>query len=382
MRLTDKKRISFVSTNKSIDVKKWSGTEYYVAKTLEKHFDINYILNIKTTLFTKATLKKIIYKKDGGYSITRSPEVTKNYARQVEKQLSATTDIIFSISSIPIAYVETDKPKVFYTDATFAQMLNYYEEASSLCPQTIKEGMALEKQALDSASLVFYSSDWAANSAINDYGVSPDKIKVIPFGANIENILETEDIKSLIENKDTKICKILFLGIDWYRKRGDLVLEAVRILNEEMGIQTELHIVGIKDLPITNLPSYVYNHGFISKAEKGGIEKIEKLITDSHFLFVPSKMEAYGLVFCESMSFGVPPVTTRTGGIPTIVKNQENGLILGIEATPYDYAKNIYDVFTNQSVYKELCLNAFNDFKNRLNWNIAGKTMASYINKL
>lgn len=376
------KKISFISTNKSIDVKNWSGTEYYVAQTLEKHFQLNYLTGLNTNIFTKATLKKFLYKRNGGYSITRSPEVAKDYAKQIMRRLDKKTDIIFSTSSIPIGYIDANIPKAFYTDATYAQILNYYKEASGLSPQTIKEGMALEQRALDSSNLVFYSSDWAANSAINDYGISPDKVKVIPFGANTKKILPLEEIKLLVNKKSDKVCKILFLGVDWERKRGDLVVQSVKYLNEVLNLPTELHIAGIKELPLESLPPYIYNYGFISKAEPGGTEKIEKLIAESHFLFVPSKMEAYGLVFCEAMSFGVPCISSETGGIPTIIKNGMNGYILPINSSSDEYALQIYNAFQNKKEYRELSISAYNDFSSRLNWDVAGERLKKYLNDL
>lgn len=373
------KKVSFVTTSPDISINTWSGTEYYMSKTLEKHFDVSYITNLKMNLFTKASLRKLFNK---SYSLTRSPEVAKDYSKQVLKRLPQNIDIIFSAGTIPIAHIDTNKPKVFFTDATFAQMINYYEEASGLAARTIKDGMALEQQALDSAALALYCSEWAANSAINDYNISPEKVRVVPLGANIDRILDLEDVRQLIARRNNKVCKILFLGVDWVRKRGDLVVETVKLLNEELSMPTELHVVGIRNLPSFDLPPYVINHGFISKSEPGGIEKIENIISESHFLFVPSKMEAYGLVFCEAMSVGVPAITSKTGGIPTIVKNDINGVILDINASAMEYAENIYKIFTNQSLYKELSISAYADFKERLNWNVAGKNMAKYINEL
>lgn len=375
------KRISYITLNPEVSVDYWLGTEYYMAKTLEKHFDVSYITGIKTNLCTMATLRKIFHRKTS-YSITRSPEVSKDYAKQVRKRLSADTDIIFSPGTLPLACLDVNKPKVSYTDATFAQMINYYEEASGLAPRTIREGLELEKMALDSASLLFYSSEWAANSAINDYGISPDKVKVIPLGANIDKLLSFEEVSQLVANRETEVCKILFLGVDWYRKRGDLVLEAVRILNEDMGIPAELHIVGIKELPVKELPPYVKHWGFISKAKPGGLEKIEKLIADSHFLFVPSKMEAYGLVFCEAMSFGVPCISSKTGGILTIIKNGLNGAILDVGSPAREYAIKISELFKDKKLYRDLSMSAFDDFSHRLNWNVADEKMKQYLNEL
>jgi len=261
-------------------------------------------------------------------------------------------------------------------------MIGYYEWFDNLSAQTYKEGMRMEQQAINSCALAFYASDWAAESAIRDYNADPDKVKVIPLGANINTKLSLEDIKGLIKNRTTEKCRILFLGVEWERKGGDIVLEAVKYLNENFQLQAELHIVGIDNLPVKDLPEYVYNHGRIDKGTKEGEKRIEELISSSHFLFVPSRAEAYGVVFCEAMAFGVPCISAATGGIPTIIKNDLNGAILDPSSRPQEYAEKIYNLFTDHKNYEELSLMAYNDYQTRLNWNVAGQTMAKYLKEL
>lgn len=374
-------KIAFVSQFPSIDVSYWSGIIYFMAKTLEKENELTYILDLKIETPLSLRLKKKLYNKKEFYQIDRSPEIGKGYARQIKKQLPSDIDFIFSPSSIPLAYLETDKPKVFFTDATFASMINYYPDFKNLGKRYIKEGMGLEKRALDSCQLSVYASQWAANSAINDYGADPDKVKVLPFGANIHTRNKQEEVEAFIKNRDPKECRILFLGVDWERKGGDIVLTAVKQLNA-MGLPTHLDIVGISKLPVDNLPPYVTDHGRISKATPEGLKKIEDLIKSSHFLFVPSEAEAFGIVFCEAMAFGVPAISRKTGGITSIIKNDFNGIILDYNSPPEKYAHHIFNLFGNKHKYEEIALNAFRDFETRLNWETSMRAITDHIKQL
>src|SRR5204862_6772080 len=108
----------------------------------------------------------------------RTVSMSKGYAKDVAQKLATMkADCVFSPGSIPVAYLKTDLPKIIFTDATFACLLNYYEPSSGLSADLIRQGHEIEKACLESCALAVYSSDWAAHTAIQFYGISPSKIK-------------------------------------------------------------------------------------------------------------------------------------------------------------------------------------------------------------
>jgi hypothetical protein len=121
------------------------------------------------------------------YRAECDPLITRHYATQVERRLKQEIyDLVFSPSTIPIADLETDLPIVTYCDSTFAVMQDFYPEYSNLSRLTIRHGHQLERKAVRKATLLVYASDWAANSAITHYGASRQRVKVVPFGANLD----------------------------------------------------------------------------------------------------------------------------------------------------------------------------------------------------
>jgi hypothetical protein len=119
------------------------------------------------------------------YLYDREPYVVNAYARQVEEVLPRLSpDVLFSPGTIPILRVKTEKPVVFWVDATFAGLLDFYPTYSNLCRETIASGHRLEQEALDRCRLAIYSSEWAARTALENYRVDPAKVRVVPFGAN------------------------------------------------------------------------------------------------------------------------------------------------------------------------------------------------------
>jgi glycosyltransferase involved in cell wall biosynthesis len=377
-------KISYVTTYDALNIHNWSGTGYHIAKALEnQNADIEYIGNLKIMNNSILKLKKIFYNKifRKDFDIFREPFIAKRFAEQIQSRLNQNTDIIFSPGSIPIALLESRKSKVFYTDATFAGMIGYYSEFSNLSSETIKHGNYLEQIALETSKLIIYSSDWAARTAIDNYKVDPNKIKVVPFGANIECDRNFQDIKNIILSRSTDVCNLLFMGVDWIRKGGDMALQITEELNKS-NLKTKLHIVGLDTIPIEHLPEYAINYGFINKSTQEGKAKINELFLKSHFLILPTNAEAYGLVFCEANSFGLPNISTNVGGIPTIIKDNINGKTFSLESDVSEWTNYILNTFRDKKKYTDLCLSSFGEFQNRLNWNVAGKTIMNLLKEL
>lgn len=354
-----------------------------MAKSLsDQQADLDFVgnLNIRRTL--PLLVKKAFYKSTGrDFHLLRTPDVALQLASQIQSRLKPDTDVIFSPGSIPVSLLETKVPKVFYTGACFAGMVGFYDGFSQLAPETVRYGNFLEQAALSSSKLVFYASDWGKQTAIENYDVDPDKIKVVPYGANLENGLNQTDIRNMIANRSDSVCKLLFIGVEWKRKGGDLALEVATEMNRR-GIKTELHVVGLKHIPLTKRPAFLIDHGFLNKANTAEKVKLEQLLSDSHFLIVPSKAEAFGVVFSEASAWAIPSVSFNVGGIPTAVKNGLNGHLFQPDAGFTEYADYLADLFTQKVNYNDLALSSFNEYQTRLNWGVAGKTIMKHLREL
>jgi glycosyltransferase involved in cell wall biosynthesis len=377
-------KISYVTVYNAFDIHKFSGSSYAIARMLEdQSAELDFIGNLKTPLRNILKIKQRIYKIVQGkfFDINREPFVAKQYAYQVKSRMRPDTDIVFSPSSIPTALLESNKPKVFYTDATFAGLLGFYGNYSNLCKETIDHGNYLEQKALESAKLIIYSSDWAAKTAIDNYTVNPAKIKVVPFGANIDCNRNLNTIKDIVNKRSRSLLKLLFIGLDWKRKGGDLAVKIACMLNQ-LGLKTVLHIVGINKLPFKELPDFVINHGYINKYTTEGKNRMNELFAESHFLLVPSVAEAYGLVFCEANSFGIPCISTNVGGIPMIIKDEINGKTFTPSTNVEEWCNYILTCFRDYERYCSICLTSFDEYQKRLNWDVAGKSVMNLIRNL
>jgi len=377
-----KSKLAYVTHHNAADIGSWSGTVYYIREALRASgFRIENIDKLRDTYGLLSKTKKLVYMQllSKRYLRDRETLTLKSYASQVEKALASTDcDVVFCPGTIPVAYVRTEKPIVFWSDSTFAGVLNFYPEFSNLCNKTVRNGHRTEQHALSTCRLAIFSSEWAAHTAIQYYDVDPQKIKVVPFGANTRCHHSAAKIRGAIENKQFDTCKLLFIGVDWFRKGGDIALAVAEKLNRQ-GLYTELHIVGCR--PPHEVPSFVKLHGYVSKKTETGRRELNRLFRESHFLIVPSRAECFGVVYAEASSFGLPSLATNVGGIPTAIHQDKNGRTFPLDENPEQYSDHILGLMGSWQAYTNLALSSFHEYSERLNWSSSGKKVRELVSR-
>lgn len=368
-------RIAYATTFDARDVHNWSGTPYHMSHALSQaDMEIDYIGSLKRVLPSGFKLKQLVGKlmQNQRESPRFNCHVAKHYSMQVANQLrTRSVDAVISPLINPIAYLECKQPIVLWTDAVYASLLGFYPPFAYHSASSIHQGNAMTMECLSRSRLAIFSSEWAANNAIQLYGVSREKVKVVPFGANILSYPAYSDIQPLIKKRDNSKIKLLFLAKSWERKGGDIVLAVAKALHEA-GHPVELNIVGITP-KLDPKPSYVNLPGFISKQTPEGKEKIFRLLSESHFLFLPSRADACPMVFAEANAHGLPCLSTYVGGISTAVRDNINGMTFALDAPIQNYCDYIVNTVNNQERYQELALSAHNEYETRLNWKVATK---------
>ena len=132
----------------------------------------------------------------------------------------------FSPSTLPVTFLEAADQLRCALDATFHSMVDYYPSLSlSRAQRDIAE--RLEYQALRRCSLLVYSSDWAARSAVAHYGIAKERVTVLPSGANLWRGIH-EQTCCAGSSADRGQLRLLFVGKEWQRKGGDIALETAR----------------------------------------------------------------------------------------------------------------------------------------------------------
>ena len=360
----------------------WRITNRYMAQVLEKYCgDITYIdpIDIQELYIGKLINKgsQLLFKK--GFMYYHSIYIAKRYAKILEQKLAGQEfDLIFGPScATEVAYLETDIPIVLTEDANVASLLNYYAQFSHLLKRSYYEANLLEGLGLKRASLALYPSEWGSRSARENYSIEAQNVHTVPYGTNIDNPPPIEVVQ---RRKKSDRCKLFFIGVDWERKGGAIAFDTLLKL-EEMGIAAELTICGC-------VPPSQYMHErlrvipFLDKKIESQRKEMEALFETADFLFLPTRGEAYGMVFCEASSFGLPSITTNTGGVSGAVTDGVNGFMLPVEAGGAEYAALIARVYRDDQLYADLVKSSRAEYEEKLNWEAWGKTVTVLMHEM
>jgi glycosyltransferase involved in cell wall biosynthesis len=189
--------------------------------------------------------------------------------------------------------------------------------------------------------------------------------KQIFFLSNgIEDNMKNENFKEYITIKyqDIKTIKILYLA-HMMKEKG--YWEVLRLAKVTKNQNIHYHFAGswkdkkdekdffqfIKKYQLKNI-TY---HGFISGKEKN------TLFQQSHILIYPSKNDAFPLTLLESLSYGIPVISTNEGSIPYILDNKSGIVIEDIQELSKALSYSIKNLITMETAHycRERYLNNF-----------------------
>lgn len=367
-------KIGFAARYDPRDKLTWSGTAYYTYQQLKKYGEVEiFQFPLPKLLQEWLTMQKSINQRWFGKQT--SVEFLSSYARYFSRQLTAAlkknpVDILFvSASSQMIAEVKTDIPIVYMTDATFHQLQGYYKGFSNLPAYNIRQGVALDKKAFTQAAHCMLASDWCKQSAIHEYSIADKKITVVPCGANLDQVPTAE----MITSKQNGNCRVVFLGVDWERKGGAIALEAFRQFRKEHTTAT-MRIIGCVP-PVEIMPEEgIEVIPFLDKNKAKEMHRLHEILLESDFLLLPTRAECAGIVFCEAAAYGIPSISTNTGGVANYVRDGINGYALPVEAGASEYAAVMNNIWKDQQEYTRLKKDSRRLFEKELNWDAWGQS--------
>jgi glycosyltransferase involved in cell wall biosynthesis len=277
---------------------------------------------------------------------------------------SAKADIIFSPSQLIPTYLKVDVPIIYCTDAPFGPMVEYYPGFSKISDAYRRSAFIQEENAHKNATKIVYPSAWARDAAISMHKASPDKCIEQPFGANLPYHVEWADIKFRNRSRGDEI-KIVMICSNWLRKGGDYAFSVVQELRRR-GKNALLKVIG--KTPVPNSDS-IETLGYIDKWTESGGNKFRATMFNADFMIMPSVAEAYGMSLWEGAAHGLPMIGRATGGIPSIIRHNENGMLFPFDCAPTLVADWIESA-CEESNYRRLREAAYADYISRGNWRV------------
>lgn len=334
--------IGFLTPHNALDRRAFSGSAFFAARALEAHPQLRLrILGPARTpgRFDRVLRRKLPAADVGQMDLTGLDVVVGMVATPQLEQLSRLSDL----------------PFVHVTDATPAFLRDAYGWAIP------EEADRLETLVAAKAAATVYSSDIMAARAPNDLGLPRLTADVVPFGVNFDDLPT-----ACPEKPPLSTLKLLFVGLDWTRKGGDIAVAALDQLLAD-GIDAHLTIVGRCPERHRTHPAITYA-GFLDKNRRRDAAKLARLYTDAHLLLLPSRGDCTPIVVTEAMAHGTPVLATDIGGIPAQVGGDGAGRILPLYSDARLWANTIRDVTATPERYRWMSDASFDRANHRFSW--------------
>jgi glycosyltransferase involved in cell wall biosynthesis len=363
---------ALVSYGNPRDIATWSGVPFHMLRVLETRFDMALVVEKPWAgwfrpvgrVLKALTLRRFQYNTSAWF--TRAAA-----AKTIARVKAAKPDVVFVVSSFSIAHTLTRDHRVInIADSTVRQMIGYYDSFTRSIAGGAKGADCIEARAISESFVSLYPSSWARESAINDYGATPDRALEIAWGANIEG--RARAARSLPAGP----LRLLFVGAEWERKGGPL---AVAIAHElaGRGVPCQLDIVGQSARVMDGQAGTeakrradIIFHGFLRKGDAADSEKLDALFADATFFLLPTYAECFGIVFAEAASLGLPTISIATGGVTSAVRSDVTGMLLPSTASAAEFADAITAIISTPGRYTAMSQAAIDDARDRLNWDV------------
>lgn len=359
----------------------WSGTHRRLFQALQSCSDAVALGPLQSPALSAIRFtNRVSHKLKFGEAIAHHGMISAcAYARAAQQQLAIVQpEVIFApAASVELFHLKTRLPVIYLSDATSRLLEGYYPDFTAMPAKKKRALERFEQHAIQRADALIYPSRWAAQSAIEHYGADPAKVHVLPFGPNFDDTVPAPIAKDSEHNRPLRI---LFVGRDWQRKGGDIAYEAVVGLRQA-GIDARLIMCGCK--PETAIdPTVAEIIPMIDKQKPGGYEALCALYASADLFLLPTRAECAGVVFSEAAAFGLPIVATDTGGIPTMVENGSNGVLLPLAARAADYTQTLQDIITQPGRLAAMRAASHARFASTLNWGSFARELGCIMKKL
>lgn len=202
---------------------------------------------------------------------------------------------------------------MLYVDCTHRQSAEQWPAWNPLRGRALQRWYERETRAYAGAHHLFAFSQETARSLVDAYGVPPERVTVVGAGVNAHHLPEPAPAGSGCPT-------VLFVGNDFARKGGPVLLEAFRQVRQEVP-DARLLLVGTP-------PSIAPQPGVEVLGRVHDRERVHALYRSASVFCLPSVFDPFPLVLLEAMAHGLPVVATATCGVPDMVDDGRQALLV------------------------------------------------------
>ncbi|HVU37079.1 MAG TPA: glycosyltransferase family 4 protein [Opitutales bacterium] len=247
---------------------------------------------------------------------------------------------------------------------------DYYSESDARILGQIEDGV------LRRARKVWLSSAWAANEAKADFPQAAVHIGVQSFGANLPKPPTVDEVEKSLGARNLAQPTLLFLVNEWERKGGETAVETMRRLRE-LGCPAKLAVVGLNKRPpsVSAEPGLEWM-GRLDKSVPAEAQQLEKLLSESAFLLLPTKADCTPIACHEAAAYGLPVLATDVGGLSSTVDAGKSGMLWPVEKFAAEAPAWITALLADRTRYETMARAARHRFEAIGNWAVNVRAVA------
>ena len=199
-----------------------------------------------------------------------------------------------------------------------------YSDASALTAAEIDAVARREMHVYRGASAIFPLSARLGRSFTDDFGVPAERVTPILAGPN----LDLSRIPPMSVASGGRPPTILFVGRQFNRKGGDVLLESFRRIRRQLP--------GARCLVAGQPKDFLSEEGVtclgdLNKHRPDEWDALVAAYQSSDVFVLPTRFEPFGIAFVEAMHFGLPCIGPRAWAVPEIITDGETGFTVAID---------------------------------------------------
>jgi glycosyltransferase involved in cell wall biosynthesis len=243
-----------------------------------------------------------------------------------------------------------------------------------------------ETQLMKRSDALIAVSKYTVDELTDLYGIEEEKIHVIYNGVDIDKFKPRPDRMELRQEfgleEDKKV--VLFVGRLYHRKGLEILLRSIPpVLEEYKDVKFAISGTGFKQKEESlrslakelDIEDHVTFLGYVPD------EKLPDLYSSSDIFVLPAIYENFPFAILEAQATALPVISTKVGGIPEFLVDNENGFVID-PGDSTQLTQKVLNLLQNPKHAKEMGKHGRELIEKKLSWRIITGQVIDLYHKL
>jgi glycosyltransferase involved in cell wall biosynthesis len=178
----------------------------------------------------------------------------------------------------------------------------------------------------DRASFVCVHTQWTKRDLIKQYGITPEKIAVIPWGSVFQayKTPSIDAVDATARKYGFKDRFFFYPAATWPHKNHEVIFHALHYLKSNFGIVIDVYFTGATIKPRPDLNRLARDLGISQQVHFVGFmtaEELQSVFLKATAMIYASKFEGFGLPILEAFYARLPVISSNASTLPEVAQD-------------------------------------------------------------